>query len=235
MMKRKPYVKSTLETLSIKEAMGIADVSRQTIYNWMDTKKFEFEQKPNRQVLINKNSFMKHVENIKKGDNEMKEQTEFGNMVNSIVEQYKLQLNEGENTFQDKKGELMVSVLNPIGRYEKWTLDAYAYRLVKEKLQHSLSETDITVDLDMDDLEETHQADFIIKGEEITVKTKLSAKELYLALKIATAKYAIKLAENFKIAVQKENCKAIAEYFNFDLFDEGMLEYAIESYLEINN
>lgn len=67
-MKRKSYVRTDFDNLSIKEACGIADVSRMTILRWMRDKKFPFEKKVNGYVLIDKESFLEFIKD-KKGEN----------------------------------------------------------------------------------------------------------------------------------------------------------------------
>lgn len=66
-MTRKTYVKTDFDNLSIKEACGIADVSRMTILRWMRDKKFTFEKKVNGYVLIDKESFFQFIKE-KKGE-----------------------------------------------------------------------------------------------------------------------------------------------------------------------
>jgi len=72
-MKRKPYVQSNFDTLSIREAKGIAGVSRTTLYNWINEERFKSEKQINGYVLIDKVTFMDFISqekvrmNMKKG------------------------------------------------------------------------------------------------------------------------------------------------------------------------
>lgn len=61
-MKRKPYVKTDFDNLSIREACGIAGVSRMTILRWMRGSKFVTTKRKNGQVLIDKQSFMNYLD-----------------------------------------------------------------------------------------------------------------------------------------------------------------------------
>ncbi|MEK6879495.1 MAG: hypothetical protein AABY22_07810, partial [Nanoarchaeota archaeon] len=60
-MKRKPYVQSDVNTLSIREAKGIAGVSRTTLCNWISEDRFNYERQINRYVLIDKTTFMRFI------------------------------------------------------------------------------------------------------------------------------------------------------------------------------
>lgn len=64
-MSRKSYVKTDIDTLSIKEACGIADVTRQTMYNWMNQNRFIYEKKINGYVLIDKVSFFNFINQLR--------------------------------------------------------------------------------------------------------------------------------------------------------------------------
>ena len=64
-MQRKPYVKSGIDTLSIKEACNIADVTRMTMLRWTRDKHFTFEKKVNVYVLIGKSSFLRFLKEKK--------------------------------------------------------------------------------------------------------------------------------------------------------------------------
>lgn len=64
-MKRGPYVKSDIDTLSIREAKGIAGVSRTTLYTWMKENRFSYERLLNNQVLIDKESFFNYINKLK--------------------------------------------------------------------------------------------------------------------------------------------------------------------------
>lgn len=64
-MQRKPYVKTNSQNLSINEACEIAEVSRQTIFKWLSNDKFGYEKKANGYVLIDKESFVNHITELK--------------------------------------------------------------------------------------------------------------------------------------------------------------------------
>ena len=64
-MQRKPYVKTNSQNLSINEACEIAEVSRQTIFKWLSNDRFGYEKKANGYVLIDKESFVNHIKELK--------------------------------------------------------------------------------------------------------------------------------------------------------------------------
>lgn len=64
-MQRKPYVKTNSQNLSINEAREIAEVSRQTIFKWLSNDRFEYEKKANGYVLIDKESFVDYITELK--------------------------------------------------------------------------------------------------------------------------------------------------------------------------
>lgn len=74
-MKYGPYAKSDFDTLTIREALGIAGISRPTLYAWLAKDYFKAERQVNGYVLIDKESFMNYIKDLKKHRNSRKGDT----------------------------------------------------------------------------------------------------------------------------------------------------------------
>lgn len=64
-MKRNPYVKSDVDTLSLREAREIAGVSKQTLYTWMERGHFNAKRQTNGYVLIEREGFLNYINTLR--------------------------------------------------------------------------------------------------------------------------------------------------------------------------
>jgi len=61
-MQRTPYVKTTEDTISIRQAMEISGVSRTTLDKWFKSGKIKTYRKLNNQLLVDKVSFDQFIQ-----------------------------------------------------------------------------------------------------------------------------------------------------------------------------
>ena len=65
---RRPYVKATEDTITIRQAMEISGVSRTTLDKWIKKYKITTYRQLNNQLLINKEVFLYFIEEKKKSN-----------------------------------------------------------------------------------------------------------------------------------------------------------------------
>lgn len=111
--------------------------------------------------------------------------------------------------------------------YKKYTLAGIVHEKIEQDLQYDLPDVDVSVYCGED-------GDFKVKFSEgiAEIQTPFVPQTFSHLFGRACVRYAIALLEHFEIEVSEENCKEIANYFEFTTFDKSELGYEFEYYLD---
>lgn len=150
---------------------------------------------------------------------------DFNTLINELIEGNEQELATSEGVFVGRNGEMLLAVNNGSQHSQNWSVSAIAKQEAEDVLRASLQPTEISVYLG-----DNNEFSVMFTGDSVAINTKMSLADLEYALSVAAAKYSIALLEQLNVEVNESNCNKAANYFDFNIFEEGMLEYELELY-----